>query len=58
MHRTKPRIRPMSEQAARDTGCKSAARAKVGHVFARQTNRMIGSTRTCEAISLANMVAN
>ena len=58
IHRTKPRIRPMSEQAAKDNGRKSAARTKVGPVFTRQKNRLIGSPRTSEAISLASMVVN
>ena len=47
----------MSERTAKANGCKSAVRAKAGHVFAHRKSRMIGIARARAAITLANMAA-
>jgi IS5 family transposase len=64
IHRKKPRGKPMSRRTARANGRKSAVRAAVEHVFARQKGpmglyiRTIGLARARTKIGLANLVYN
>ena len=63
-HRKKPRGKPMARRTARANGRKSAVRAAVEHVFARQKGpmglyiRTIGIARARTKIGLANLVYN
>lgn len=64
IHRKKPRGRPMSERTARANAAKSAVRARVEHVFARQKDQMalfirtIGIKRAEAKVTLANLAYN
>ena len=64
IHRKKPKGKPMSQRTARANGRKSAVRAAVEHVFARQKGpmglyiRTIGLARARTKIGLANLVYN
>jgi transposase, IS5 family len=64
IHRKKPKGKPMSRRTARANGRKSAVRAAVEHVFARQKGpmglyiRTIGIARARTKIGLANLVYN
>jgi IS5 family transposase len=64
IHRKKPKGKPMPRRTARANGRKSAVRAAVEHVFARQKGpmglyiRTIGITRARTKIGLANLVYN
>jgi IS5 family transposase len=61
IHRKKPRGKPMSRRTARANGRKSAVRAAVEHVFARQKGPMGLYVRTARArtkIGLANLFYN
>ncbi len=64
IHRRKPRGRPTSRRTAKANGRKSAARAKVEHVFAHRKARMgltvrtIGVASARAAITMANMACN
>jgi transposase, IS5 family len=64
IHRKKPKGKPMSRRIARANGRKSAVRAAVEHVFARQKGpmglfiRTIGIARARTKIGLANLFYN
>jgi transposase, IS5 family len=64
IHRKKPKGKPMPRRTARANGRKSAVRAAVEHVFARQKGpmglyiRTIGIARARTKIGLANLVYN
>jgi len=64
IHRKKPKGKPMPRRTARANGRKSAVRAAVEHVFARQKGpmglyiRTIGLARARTKIGLANLVYN
>jgi IS5 family transposase len=64
VHRKKPRGRPMPGRTARANAGKSAVRARVEHVFARQKAQMalfirtIGIARAQAKITLANLAYN
>lgn len=64
IHRKKPRGKPMPRHIARANGKRSAVRARVEHVFARQkgamglTIRTIGLTRATATATLANLAYN
>jgi len=64
IHRKKPRGKPMPRRTARANARKSAVRAAVEHVFARQKGpmglfiRTIGMARARTKIGLANLVYN
>jgi transposase, IS5 family len=64
IHRKKPRGKPMPRRTARANARKSAVRAAVEHVFARQKGpmglfiRTIGIARAQAKIGLANLVYN
>jgi len=64
IHRKKPRGRPMPTRTAQANAAKSAIRARVEHVFARQKDQMglfvrtIGIARAEAKITLANLAYN
>ena len=64
IHRKKPRGKPMPTHTARANATKSAVRARVEHVFARQKDQMglfihtIGLRRAEAKITLANLAYN
>jgi IS5 family transposase len=64
IHRKKPKGKPMARRTARANGRKSAVRAAVEHVFARQKGpmglyiRTIGLARARTKIGMANLVYN
>ncbi len=64
VHRKKPRGRPMSKRTSGANAKRSAVRARVEHVFARQKDqiglfvRTIGIARAEAKITLANLVYN
>jgi IS5 family transposase len=64
IHRKKPQGRPMPKRTARANAAKSAVRAHVEHVFARQKGpmalviRTIGLARARVKIGLANLAYN
>src|SRR5271154_3622328 len=64
IHRKKPKGKPMPRRTARANGRKSAVRAAVEHVFARQKGpmglyiRTIGIARARTKIGLANLLYN
>lgn len=64
IHRKKPAGKPMSTRTARANAGKSAVRARIEHVFARQKDQMglfirtIGLARAEAKITLANLAYN
>ena len=64
IHRKKPRGKPMSPRTARANAKRSAVRARVEHVFARQKDQMglfirtIGIARAEVKVGLANLAYN
>ena len=64
VHRKKPRGKPMSARTARANAVRSAVRARIEHVFARQKDQMglfirtIGIVRAEAKITLANLAYN
>ena len=64
IHREKPRGKPMPVHTARANATRSAVRARVEHVFARQKDQMglfirtIGLRRADAKITLVNLAYN
>ena len=64
VHARKPRGKPMTARTARANAAKSAIRARIEHVFARQKDQMglfirtIGISRAEAKIGLANLAYN
>lgn len=64
IHRKKPNGRPMPARTAEANAAKSAVRARIEHVFARQKDQMglfirtIGLARATTKVTLANLAYN
>jgi transposase len=64
IHRKKPKGKPMPVRTARANAARSAVRARIEHVFARQKDQMglvirtIGIARAAAKITLANLAYN